>query len=69
MENAASVRFEIAVNELIFRFNIDILFLWKLFYYLKLFIIKFVISLDYFLSNCYIGEIGWGGGGGGVGSV
>ena len=31
MENAASVRFEIAVNELIFRFNIDILFLWKLF--------------------------------------
>ena len=31
MENVASVRFVTAVNELIFRFNLDILFLLKLF--------------------------------------
>ena len=30
MENVASVRFVIAVNKLIFRFNVDILFLLKL---------------------------------------
>ena len=31
MENVASARFVIAVNKLIFRFNVDILFLLKLF--------------------------------------
>ena len=39
MGNVASVRFVIAVNKLIFRFNVDKLFLLKFFFGLKIFII------------------------------
>ena len=57
MENVASVRFVIAVNNLKFRFNADrYIISIKVVLNLKIFIITFVISLDYLCRIVILGR-------------
>ena len=51
-----SVRSVIVVNKLMFRFNVDVLFLLKIVLNLKIFIITFVISLNFYIGLLYRGE-------------
>ena len=54
-KNVATVRFLITVNKLLFSFNVDILFLLKLFW-LKYSLYYCIITLSYFRKR--MGEVG-----------